>query len=36
MIDWYALFNASLWIAGLAIVLAALSYAWYEAASTAA
>ncbi len=34
MIDWYSLFSTSLWISGLAIVLATISYAWYEAATT--
>ncbi len=33
MINWYSLFAASLWVSGLALVLAALSYAWYKAAS---
>jgi len=34
MIDWYSLFGTTLWVLGLAVLLAALSYAWYEAATT--
>ena len=34
MIDWYSIFATSLWVSGLAIVLAAVSYAWYEAAAS--
>ncbi|NOZ72396.1 MAG: DUF2142 domain-containing protein [Chloroflexi bacterium] len=31
MIDWLSLFNNAMWVAGMAIVVATVSYAWYEA-----